>query len=229
MFSLKNCVIGVLLALCVAFVTCRAPLDKLNTRVKRLVGGHTAQPYAAPYAVLIWQNGIPTCAGAIVSETFILTLASCAKTGIKITAGSSKVHANLRQLTVKTIHIHENYLATAIHDDIALIEITETLTFTTQINKIAFDGTAVPSNTVAQIFGWGKLDTNSGFSLHMQVLYTKTLNLQDCISQLADNNAMSLVAGHACTYVQPHQGGCGVSNDYNWHCDRILIVIFITV
>ena len=108
---------------------------RIRTRTD-VVGGSNAQPGQAPFIVNVNINMGPSCAGVIISETSILTSASCAQplaqNGGSVVAGDVNTNANEiteQERSVSDVIVHEEFNSQTFENDIAILQLSQPLNF----------------------------------------------------------------------------------------------------
>uniref|UniRef100_A0A6P7GU45 Trypsin-1 n=1 Tax=Diabrotica virgifera virgifera TaxID=50390 RepID=A0A6P7GU45_DIAVI len=144
---------------------------KAPTRTGRVVGGENAEKAEFPWLVSLTRRGGHFCGGTIISEKFVLTAGHCLCTGIDqdiLQASSIKItvsqydltikNTDAYQVSVKAITIHPGYVCGKPKDDIALLELENTLTWSNSAlpaclpsSKSGDDYTSL----LAVVAGWG--------------------------------------------------------------------------
>lgn len=137
----------------------------------RIIGGLGVDPmdqkWNAIVALVSTENDSAFCGGTLIAPRWVLTAAHCIqdsdaadnKSSIKIFYGSYTLHSDRgRYASVKSLHIHPRYTSTDLTNDIALIELNQTID-NVHILPLA---EARPSEfTTGSIAGWGTLSYNS--------------------------------------------------------------------
>ncbi|PVU89683.1 hypothetical protein BB561_005222 [Smittium simulii] len=124
-------------------------------------------PFAA--VVKILQNGyVYTCGSSIISKKYVVTAAHCMfpsvlpvfPSDILIGVGDGDVSSS-KVIGVKKILIHPDYNALGSFNDIALLELNETLSFSDSITNIKVDMSVVEEDNEMTAIGWGITSNNS--------------------------------------------------------------------
>lgn len=171
--------------------------------VECIVGGHTALPGAAPYAVSI-QNPTHICGGVLVKASWVLTTASCvrnkAAVDLKVLVGSHRLLTNMVRAAVSAVRPHESYNPTTGINNVALLQLTNPATAT----PVVLNDAVVTTGRATVFYGWGSLQYGSpARSNELQTLYQKTLSATDCGSKLT-----GLPTGYICAQIQRGQAAC---------------------
>jgi secreted trypsin-like serine protease len=144
-----------------------------------IVGGTQATIADAP-----WQVGLISatatdewngqfCGGSIIAAQWIATAAHCVVSGstvsspasIRILAGQATLSTttNNRAVAVSNIYVHQQYVSSADHDDIALIKLSTPLTLVPgSVQKIDIPSASPTVGSTDLITGWGDQASGSG-------------------------------------------------------------------
>merc|ERR1711997_1019677 len=142
-----------------------APVSSTN----RIVGGKEVNPKGnLPYQVMFYpcmpsgQCGL--CGGTIVNKKFVITAAHCWDsrfTNLRVIVGEHSICDGINEggkvISVKTATMHPNYNKKTMDNDIAVLELSEELTFTDKIKPACLPSSATKdfSGTASTISGWG--------------------------------------------------------------------------
>merc|ERR1719447_2778906 len=138
------------------------------TASSRIVGGNEVNPkYRLPYQALVYSQP-HLCGGTIVNKRFIITAAHCTEhqgatnTNVKVAIGEHNWCDGLTNeggswISAKRVINHPNYHSANLHNDIAVLELSEDITFTANIKPACLPTSAAKdySNLAATISGWG--------------------------------------------------------------------------
>uniref|UniRef100_A0A8C3XFF4 Peptidase S1 domain-containing protein n=1 Tax=Cyanoderma ruficeps TaxID=181631 RepID=A0A8C3XFF4_9PASS len=120
----------------------------------RIVGGlSSAETGDWPWQASLQYNNIHRCGATLISNTWL------------VSAAHSLLKPPSLKRSVKTIIIHEKYLYPEHDYDIALVQLSKRVEFTSSIHRVCLPepSQTFPYNTYAVITGWGAL-TNDGES-----------------------------------------------------------------
>ncbi|XP_058258466.1 serine protease 27-like [Hemibagrus wyckioides] len=137
----------------------------LNTRV---VGGQNASAGSWPWQVSIQSPlyyGGHFCGGSLINKDWVLTAAHCfARTNTSLTVylGKQTINgSNPNQIArgVKQVILHPNFNSTTFNNDIALLLLNSSVTFTNYIRPVclATQSSNFPAGTNCWITGWGSI------------------------------------------------------------------------
>lgn len=133
--------------------------------IERIIGGKNASDGQFPHQVSIRDVSTIShfCAGAIISDNFVLTTANCMQglhsipSNVYLTVGSVVFsHHHGTRYNVSRIINHPEYNWQIIRDDISLIRTTEKIVFTNFVKAIAMPTGNIPDHSAATISGWGR-------------------------------------------------------------------------
>lgn len=130
-----------------------------------IFGGKLATPDQFTFLVSVryFKNGlfIHNCGGAILSNRYVLTAAHCYKSKIKfkkyrISVGAVKREDQGDLYSIKRFIVHPLYDSATKMNDIALIEMENTLEIGAKISAIEMNRNPIEGNEMAVVAGWGK-------------------------------------------------------------------------
>ncbi|XP_030592367.1 transmembrane protease serine 9-like isoform X2 [Archocentrus centrarchus] len=135
----------------------------LNTRI---VGGQAAPPGSWPWQVSLQRSGGHFCGGSLINNQWVLCAAHCFQS---ITASSVTVYLGLQNLqgsnpnevsrSVSQIISHPNYNSVTSDNDIALLKLSSSVTFSPYIAPVclAASGSTFYNGTNTWVTGWGNI------------------------------------------------------------------------
>ena len=139
-----------------------AESSNFNVRRKRVIdptwhrNQHLTQHI--PYIVNIITDGIPNCAGSILSAHIILTAAHCMDHDLflcKVLSGSQFVNQGIPHNITRKI-IHPDFVHGRFSNDLALLIINPPINIYNSFNqKIEVKEVPVPPHTFGTVSGWG--------------------------------------------------------------------------
>ncbi|XP_043469983.1 trypsin 5G1-like [Leptopilina heterotoma] len=140
-------------------------------RSSKIINGELTTIEKFPFLVSLQYNGtffnhsvMHFCCGNIIHRQWIVTSAQCMKArnteNFHIRAGSAKYYQDGVVYKPSEIIIHPKFIDAQQGFDIALIKLSESVTFNDGIKPIALptDSAVIDDNTLLKIAGWGKFD-----------------------------------------------------------------------
>lgn len=95
------------------------------------------------------SGSIQYCGGSVISEQHILTAAHCVDgaSGVDVKMDTDIGSGEPKTYSVKNVHIHGGFNRTSLENDIALIQLNESITFTPKFQPVKLGCTYTPPNT----------------------------------------------------------------------------------
>lgn len=127
----------------------------------RIVGGVEIKIEQAPWQVSLQSFSSHMCGGSIISSDWVLSAAHCVEgrspSSLKFRIGSTKYASGGRMVNVKRIVVHERWNAGRIDFDYALLELSESVTFSKKVQPIELPSVddVIPDGTLCNVSGWG--------------------------------------------------------------------------
>ncbi|KRT78365.1 Trypsin, partial [Oryctes borbonicus] len=159
------------------------------------------------------------CGGALISETFVLTVAHCAvrvdqkfptmvRLG-KVDLIGDKDNVTAQDIPISDIIIHPDYQHLTKHNDIALLRLSKPATFSKNVNAICLDiKNELPSEFITA--SWGLIKSEETSKL-LKRAFLKTYALDKC-NQTFSNPGWGIIDSQLCilgTPEIPRQGDSG--------------------
>uniref|UniRef100_A0A8D0ETL0 Coagulation factor IX n=2 Tax=Strigidae TaxID=30459 RepID=A0A8D0ETL0_STROC len=166
------------------------PIIKTGTRV---VGGSDSMRGEVPWQVhLVNSDDVGFCGASIINEKWVVTAAHCLKTGVSITAVAGEYNTNeddnteQRRKVVKVIP-HPTYNATINehHNDIALLELDQPLSFNSYVTPICIGSreftNALLKHGMGTVSGWGSTLFRGRPATILQILKVPFVDRPTCL------------------------------------------------
>ncbi|XP_023363361.1 transmembrane protease serine 11D [Otolemur garnettii] len=143
---------------------CGARPDLLTLSEERVTGSSRAQVGDWPWQVSLQVHGAHHCGGVLISKAWVLTAAHCFKSNSNphqwaATFGIYTVSPLLR-IGVRRIIIHDSYRPATHENDIAVVELENSVTFDKNIRRVCLPEAAqnILPGSPAFVTGWGALE-----------------------------------------------------------------------
>ncbi|XP_059622759.1 chymotrypsin-2-like [Phlebotomus argentipes] len=175
----------------------------------RIVGGYSAAPGQFPYQVSIQTpEYVHDCGGSIVSASWILTSAVCARTKVvgesTAVVGSHLISDTGSRYDLERIEIHPDYSSKAFQHDVGLMKTATLIVFTDLVQPIRIATTKVMGDIEAIASGWGTLAYPGAQADNLQYLPVTIIDNELCSTLHTSTNAAKLHSGAMCA--QPVRG-----------------------
>ncbi|KAH8376983.1 hypothetical protein KR093_002500 [Drosophila rubida] len=143
---------------------------------ERIVGGINASPHEFPWIAVLFKSGKQFCGGSLITSSHILTAAHCVARMTSWDVAALTAHLgdyNIRtdfevqhvSRRIKRLVRHKGFEFSTLHNDIAILTLSEPVPFSTEIQPICLPTSAAQqarsySGQVATVAGWGSLREN---------------------------------------------------------------------
>ena len=180
----------------------------------RIVGGSEATIVQFPWQVSLRMTRRQShyCGGSLLNTRFVVTAGHCVKDqkaeNINIVLGSStlkSLSANAKTIPVKRIHLHENYNPINLNDDIALIELDNSVAEAKDLRFPFIRGVCMPHKDEeftgkSTVSGWGRTsEVTYGSIDHLRAVDVEIITDEDCRKDYGSSKIYDsmLCAGYA--------------------------------
>ncbi|XP_016930375.3 trypsin beta [Drosophila suzukii] len=140
----------------------------------RIVGGSATSISSFPWQISLQRSGSHSCGGSVYSSNVIVTAAHCLQSvsasSLQIRAGSSYWSSGGVVAKVSYFRNHEGYNANTMVNDIAIIKLSSSLSFSSTIKAIGLASSNPANGAAASVSGWGTLSSGSS-SIPSQLQY----------------------------------------------------------
>jgi secreted trypsin-like serine protease len=167
----------------------------------RIIGGNVARAGQFPFIAAIYintANGNYFCSGALINSEWILTAGQCVDGALLFTIhlGITNLKANDGtglKLSTDLFYLHPDYNPVTLENDIGLIKLRMSITFTTYIKPVDFlPDNDLPAASSVLTLGWGQTsDDVAGLVDDLNYVYVASLSNEECRlafgSQVTDN------------------------------------------
>uniref|UniRef100_A0A8C6PMQ9 Zgc:100868 n=1 Tax=Nothobranchius furzeri TaxID=105023 RepID=A0A8C6PMQ9_NOTFU len=188
----------------------------LNTKI---VGGQVASAGSWPWQVSL-QTTYHFCGGSLINSQWVLTAAHCLARltvylGLQTIQGSNP---NSVSRTVARIIVHASYNSETSDNDIALLQLSSAVTFTSYIKPVclAAAGSTFYSNVSSWVTGWGNTASGGKMSEYQGIRLQTFVGNRQCncnygVGSITDNMMCAGLAAGGKDSCQGDSGGPMVS------------------
>uniref|UniRef100_F7A010 Transmembrane serine protease 11D n=1 Tax=Monodelphis domestica TaxID=13616 RepID=F7A010_MONDO len=140
---------------------CGTRPELITLSFERIISGTQASAGDWPWQASLRVNNAHHCGAILISDTWLVTAGHCFRIvrdprRLSVTFGYSLRSPEIRA-NVKNIIIHPNYTPASHENDIALVELTNRITFNKNVHKICLPeaNLIIPPGTRVYVTGWG--------------------------------------------------------------------------
>uniref|UniRef100_A0A8B9JL18 Peptidase S1 domain-containing protein n=1 Tax=Astyanax mexicanus TaxID=7994 RepID=A0A8B9JL18_ASTMX len=168
----------------------------LNTKI---VGGNTAVRGSWPWQVSIQSLGSHFCGGSLINNNWILSAAHCFQStpaGLSVFLGKQSLQTSeLNSLTITVAQIinHPSYVSSTHDNDIALLQLSSSVTFSDYIQPVclAAAGSTLGSGTLVWVTGWGDISSDGKYPQNLQEVELPIVSNTACTSAYGSGSITS--------------------------------------
>ncbi|XP_034354771.1 serine protease 55-like [Arvicanthis niloticus] len=208
------------------------PLYDSRTQYSRIIGGQEAEVGEFPWQVSIQESNHHFCAGSILSEWWILTVAHCfysqelSPMEVKVKVGNNDLTTSHVELQLTSIIRHKDFQRHTMNNDIALLLLAEPLRFNEMTMPICMPPQPAPASWhECWVAGWGT--TNSAnkeeWSSNLMKVPMRIVDWKECsqmFSSLTTNMLCASYDNESYDACQGDSGGplvCNTEPDSRWY------------
>uniref|UniRef100_U5ET82 trypsin n=1 Tax=Corethrella appendiculata TaxID=1370023 RepID=U5ET82_9DIPT len=162
-------------------------IKSIDGRIARpmIVGGRQDRIANIPYQVAFEKNGGQFCGGALISDSWVLSAAHCARNlnikNAKIRVGSSYLNYGGRVYGIKSIHVHPDFVQAEGKNDFLLIELNGKVPFgKNKFAKLPNATTSFADGTMCTVSGWGLTKSPSESRFILRSVKVPIFNQDEC-------------------------------------------------
>ncbi|XP_022227128.2 transmembrane protease serine 9 [Drosophila obscura] len=178
---------------------------------QRIVGGEAAPEGFAPYQISLQTfSGAHSCGGAIIADKWVLTAAHCVLGAdpqlLVVVSGTNQYNNRTNRNFVQAVHIHCNYDNPLMHNDIALLQLNDSIAWNERTQPIPLPVVPMLPGADVTLTGWGSTILWGSAPIDLQILQLQYVPHRECKAAL--NNDEDCDVGHICTFSRAGEGAC---------------------
>ncbi|XP_062124583.1 chymotrypsin-2 [Drosophila sulfurigaster albostrigata] len=182
--------------------------------VDSIVGGQNAVEGEAPYQISLQTLvGSHLCGGAILAQRWILTAGHCVRgwpaDRLQVAVGTLRYTQPGAVYYPSAIYLHCNYDSPKYHNDIALLQLNETIVYDELTQPVPVATEFTPVGTSQIVFtGWGTQSVSGTNPTIMQRVHQNRISGVECATRLSLYDDVELGPCHLCALRQVNVGAC---------------------
>ncbi|XP_063416940.1 chymotrypsin-like serine proteinase [Mytilus trossulus] len=175
----------------------------------KIVGGSNADISDYPWQVSLQLRSSGSwyhiCGGSIINNNWVVTAAHCvdgsSTNNLRIAAGMTLLSDTSRTVrTLNRVIMHPSYSGSAAGypNDIALLELSQSLSFGANIDAIAVPSTQDFTGSRCFLSGWGRLTGSGSSPNNLQDVEMTVISNSECSTRWSSVSGASINSGHIC-------------------------------
>ncbi|KAH8280260.1 hypothetical protein KR018_001169, partial [Drosophila ironensis] len=153
----------------------------------RIVGGTATTIASFPWQISLQRSGSHSCGGSIYSSNIIVTAAHCLQSVstsvLKVRVGSTYWNSGGTLVSVSSFKNHEGYNSNTMINDIAIIKLASSLSFSSSVKAISLATYSPANGASAAVSGWGTQSYGaSSIPAQLQYVDLKIVSQANCAS-----------------------------------------------
>ncbi|CAL8090032.1 unnamed protein product [Orchesella dallaii] len=197
------------------------PYEKDTKKLQRIVGGIVSKDNSWPWMVAVAYMGQSKpfwfCGGSLISDKYVLTAAHCLRTirnfglaNIKLIMGTNNLMDSKKAIyySLRAARPHPLYKSGTEDYDIAILEIKETVNYTSTVSPICLSQEGDPyTNRTVTVAGWGSLQNGENPPADLREVDLKVVPRESCQKEYLYNYRTSITASMVCAWL-PGKDSC---------------------